>query len=389
MEDCEHPTDVAPVALARDAKGGEVHFASDWRVNNFDLIRLLAALQVAVVHALSHFGPPPGSFLHHLGSALSLLPGVPVFFVVSGLLISRSYEQSSSLHDYLRNRCLRIFPALWVCLVVTVSVMLAIGVGVLGPVSTGAWLLWWAAQMSMFQSYSAPFLSSLQGLNPSLWTIPVELEFYLALPVLYWVARLRRRRGNVALLVLLGASLLTQWTITYPASTHAASDWLVLTLFPYLWMFLVGILIQRNWALLRGVLANRAHWWLLAYLLACVAGLVLHIRVTAGTVVINPVCLLILAGLIASSAVSVPELARWILRGHDVSYGLYIYHALAIILLVHYGAPPGWLSLGATISVSLAAAAVSWLLIERPFLARKRLALHPVAEPGKRIRGRA
>ena len=25
----------------------------DWRVNNFDLIRLLAALQVAVVHALA------------------------------------------------------------------------------------------------------------------------------------------------------------------------------------------------------------------------------------------------------------------------------------------------------------------------------------------------
>jgi peptidoglycan/LPS O-acetylase OafA/YrhL len=77
-------------------------------------------------------------------------------------------------------------------------------------------------------------------------------------------------------------------------------------------------------------------------------------------------------------------MAGRILRGHDVSYGLYIYHALAIILLVHYGAPPGWLSVGATISVSLAAAALSWLLIERPFLARKRLALHPVTAPGRR-----
>jgi peptidoglycan/LPS O-acetylase OafA/YrhL len=56
-----------------------------------------------------------------------------------------------------------------------------------------------------------------------------------------------------------------------------------------------------------------------------------------------------------------------------------------IILLLHYGAPSGWLSLGAVISVSLAAAALSWLLIERPFLARKRLALHPVTAPGKRI----
>jgi len=80
MEDCAHPADVAPVALGRGAKGGEMHFASDWRINNFDLIRLFAALQVAVVHALAHFRPLPGSFLYHLGSALSLLPGVPVFF---------------------------------------------------------------------------------------------------------------------------------------------------------------------------------------------------------------------------------------------------------------------------------------------------------------------
>lgn len=102
--------------------------ASDWRVNNFDLLRLLAALQVAVVHSIGIL-KPTGYFASLLGVCLDRFPGVPIFFVISGVLISKSYERSDSLRDYLRNRCLRIFPGLWVCLVVSVAVILALGVG--------------------------------------------------------------------------------------------------------------------------------------------------------------------------------------------------------------------------------------------------------------------
>lgn len=88
--------------------------AADWRVNNFDLVRLLAALQVVVVHALMYL-KPRGSFVHIARSGLELFPGVPIFFVISGLLISKSYEQSDCIRNYYRNRCLRIYPGLWVC----------------------------------------------------------------------------------------------------------------------------------------------------------------------------------------------------------------------------------------------------------------------------------
>ena len=90
--------------------------ASDWRVNNFDLLRLLAALQVAVVHSIGSL-KPTGYFARLLGACLDRFPGVPIFFVISGVLISKSHQRSDSLRDYLRNRCLRIFPGVWVCLV--------------------------------------------------------------------------------------------------------------------------------------------------------------------------------------------------------------------------------------------------------------------------------
>src|SRR4029077_5953381 len=140
--------------------GSSEALASDWRVNNFDLLRLLAALQVAIVHSIGIL-KPTGYFARLLGAGLDRLPGVPIFFVISGVLISKSYEHSDSFRDYLRNRCLRIFPGLWVCLVVSVAVILVLGVGSLGRITAPDWLLWWAGQMSIFQNFPAAFLEPL------------------------------------------------------------------------------------------------------------------------------------------------------------------------------------------------------------------------------------
>jgi peptidoglycan/LPS O-acetylase OafA/YrhL len=349
----------------------------DWRVNNFDLVRLFAALQVAVVHALMHL-KPTGSFVHIARAGLELFPGVPIFFVISGLLISKSYEQSDSIRDYYRNRCLRIFPGLWVCLVVSVGVILIIGVGSIGPVPTRDWLLWWAAQMSIFQNYNPAFLKPLgDGMpNGSLWTIPVELEFYLLLPVLYCTLRLRRRRGHVLVLIVLVASLAAELVLAYGRRRFPwLTDYGFLfgTLVPYLWMFLVGVLIQRNWSRLRRCLAHQAHWWLLGYFLLCIVARLL--RIDAGGNNMNPIFLLPLTGLVISCAMSAPSLSNRILHHRDISYGTYIYHMLVINLLLYFGVRASVPAVVAAIVISLALAATSWHVVEKPFLIRKRNAL--------------
>ncbi len=68
--------------------------------NNFDLIRLFAAFQVALVHVFHIMEIETawvGSFILHL---LYLFPGVPIFFFISGFLISRSYENNSCLRSF-------------------------------------------------------------------------------------------------------------------------------------------------------------------------------------------------------------------------------------------------------------------------------------------------
>src|SRR5262249_36083916 len=150
---CVEGCAMASLAIA-EAPGEE------FRVNNFDLIRLFAALQVASVHVITHFQLIGPAAVNILSAGLRLFPGVPIFFVISGFLISRSYERSASVRDYYRNRCLRIYPALWVCLIVSAG-LIAFKMHTpaeIATVSSAEWLRWWAAQMTLFQQYAPGFL---------------------------------------------------------------------------------------------------------------------------------------------------------------------------------------------------------------------------------------
>lgn len=158
----------------------------DSRHNNFDLIRLLAAMQVALGHSISHLD------INIYIPLLQYFPGVPIFFFVSGFLISLSYERSASFSIYSKNRFLRIYPALWVCLILSlVSVVLA---GYEIPINLGL-LKWLVAQLTWGQFYNPQFLRDygVGVLNGSLWTIPVEISFYLIFPLICFLGN---RLGN-------------------------------------------------------------------------------------------------------------------------------------------------------------------------------------------------
>lgn len=359
----------------------------DWRTNNFDLIRLGAALQVAIGHTASFYGL--WEMLGLAGNALNVFPGVPIFFVISGLLISRSYESSGVLGDYLWNRALRIFPALWVCLVVTVALTIAFALPSIGDARPLRWLAWWSAQMSVAQFWGPAFLHGLPtgGINGSLWTITIELQFYVFLPLLYAWLRLRRSTGNFALALLAMPSLALYVVMTM------RQEWLggprqfgvaVLTLPAYLWIFTLGILIQRNFATLRPLLAGKLHWWLAGYAVVTVLAHRAGLRVAGNA--INPVSLVVLAGLVSSAAFTLPNLGERLLGRNDVSYGLYIYHAPVLNVLLAAALIPPPLAIPVCVALALALAALSWWAVEKPFLRLKRRALreYPSAAPPAR-----
>src|SRR3982751_5707401 len=77
--------------------------------NNFDLIRLLAALQVLYGHSAGWLKLPP--LPAPTSYAVARFPGVAVFFVISGFLVTRSFlESRSGIAGYFSRRALRIYP---------------------------------------------------------------------------------------------------------------------------------------------------------------------------------------------------------------------------------------------------------------------------------------
>lgn len=99
-------------------------------------------------------------------------PGVPIFFAISGFLISASWERSNSLRKYFKNRFLRIYPALWFCFFLSVFVT---SLTYEFKIFTFDFFKWTLAQLTIGQFYNPDFFRDygVGVVNGSLWTIPV------------------------------------------------------------------------------------------------------------------------------------------------------------------------------------------------------------------------
>lgn len=117
--------------------------------------------------------------------------GIHVFFALSGFLLYRPYVRARalgrpapSLRAFARRRFLRIFPAYWIALT-----LLAIWPGVDGVFGENWWVYY-----GLLQVYDVDWLAG--GGLPQIWSLCVEVSFYVLLPVYAWlVARRRPRRG--------------------------------------------------------------------------------------------------------------------------------------------------------------------------------------------------
>jgi peptidoglycan/LPS O-acetylase OafA/YrhL len=347
--------------------------------NAFDLIRLLAALQVAVLHAAEYLRPELLQAWWVKG--LVLFPGVPIFFFISGFLISRSYETNSDLRDYAQNRALRIFPALAVC--VALNLVAVASTGYFAQVSAGVGdvLLLGIAKSTILQFYNPDFMRAFGDgvLNGSLWTICVELQFYFLVPILYrLLARADRRQQNLRLLALAIGFLAFNRALDVLRDGYAETvAWKLfyVSFLPWFYMFLGGVLAQRNlgWLLSR-VRRIPLRWLVLGYvaygLLVVAAGL--ELGNTLSPLIYVPLALVVLRG-----AFSRLTDAADLLKRNDISYGVYIYHMPIVNQLLFYEYS-GLVVLLVALAGSVLAATLSWFLVEKPCLRLKRRPMHSV-----------
>lgn len=337
----------------------------DKQTNNFDALRLTAALLVLVSHQFALSGRPEPGF-----AAMGLSLGrfsVLVFFAISGFLVTASWRSDPNLLRFAARRLLRLWPALAVMLAVCISLIAAMMVeagdgGLVAQVVTYLlpnFVFFWS-DGQFFQGNPVAYF------NGQLWSVGVEMQCYVALAAIGLVARDRLRLALVAVAAIL-------------VGLYFSGRDLDATGLPILFKTQVPV--------------NMASVFL-AGALACVVPLLLDARVVAGVVALGVGCAL--AGLFGLAIVllvpfvvvfvgrlSWPVLRRAGRYG-DLSYGIYLWTwpVEQVVVKLLGTTTPVLALLAATLCLVLPLAWCSWHFIERRALAfkpRRRLASSPVA----------
>ncbi|WP_286892434.1 acyltransferase [Thermobacillus sp.] len=163
------------------------------RENNLDLLRLFAAILVIFSHSFplslgSNASEPFVLFTKGQETFGGL--GVSIFFVISGFLITYSFERSANVYAYMRNRILRIYPALLVVLLISVFVLgpLVTSLSVKEYLMHPATIKYLESFMLINMQYSLPGVFENNpypnAVNGSLWTLWYEMFFYMVVAIL-------------------------------------------------------------------------------------------------------------------------------------------------------------------------------------------------------------
>jgi peptidoglycan/LPS O-acetylase OafA/YrhL len=354
-----------------------------------DSMRALAALAIVLTHTAGVSDFNTDNALGAYTARLNM--GVTLFFLLSGFLLYRPFVAARlegrppvRIRDYTRRRVLRIVPAYWVALT-----LLA-----LWPGLPAFWDGPWWRSYTFTQIYWLD--STVQGIFPA-WTLCIEISFYLALPFLaVAIGKVAGRRWGVELALLLA---LAAGSVALRSGLQADGGFFVLqnTLATYLDWFVYGMVLAlfsvvsrgREWRAVK--LVERRPWlpwagaavafWFVATQLDLPRGFFLvytninYLGEHLGYALVA--VLLLLPAIFGAGGGGWPRrLLAWrpLAWLGLVSYGIFLYHGPFVLWLKRQDADtwiPGSGLLSMTIpavAMAVAAAALSYYLVERPAL---------------------
>lgn len=123
---------------------------------------------------------------------LSVVFSVPAFFILSGFWVTKSYLSSSSIKEYSFKRIKKIFPEyLAVVLVCAFGFVFFSSLNMHDYFVNAGFVKYLLANISTlnFICNSLPGINVPYGINGSLWTIKVELGFYIILPFILMIIK--------------------------------------------------------------------------------------------------------------------------------------------------------------------------------------------------------
>jgi peptidoglycan/LPS O-acetylase OafA/YrhL len=322
------------------------------RLRELDALRGFAAIAVVLFH-LSYLHDKAGLAPFHLSGGHY---GVELFFMISGFVIFMSLAGARSLGGFLVSRIARLYPAYWCAALATAAVAYATSSH---PPSPAAII----ANLTMLQSFVG-----IPSVDPSYWTLAVEIEFYAGIGMIFAVG-LINRIDAIGVGCLLGChafKLVAAWRGMAPAFAGDGLD-------AYAGCFIIGICLFR-------LRAGQGSWstyaaLLLALLYAAWGGPAPSLS-PDGLRYFAITCALALMVWLA-----VKGHATWLcwpplLWAGGISYPLYLVHQLigsVAMSAAHRHGLPGAFELAVASVVALAVAIHRWIETPGRRLLRRRL----------------
>ena len=348
--------------------------AGERRSAQIESLRAIAALSVLACHITLVYivlATNSEAFLHP--SAIQRLLyaggfGVSLFFALTGYLIFRPFVKRLagavpriSINTYAINRALRILPLYFVVMAVVLAV-------------ENRPLDMWIRFFTFTENYWSDTAGQVNG--PA-WSLAVEIQFYFLLPLLaLGIARFARRPLRAAALIVIAlgiASLVARLAlVNNPDFVNETWRYRIVTNFIF---FVPGMLLALMESRLRarplrlsGPLAASDVWF--------AGGVALWLAVVLKgydwDVLIAPASFLVLGACVLDlrpGAIHALLSLRWLALLGIASYSLYLWHFPVLELLTNQGASPELLPLAAlALPTTIAVAAISYRLIEEPFL---------------------
>lgn len=334
-----------------------------------DPLRAVAALCIVVTHtaAFSNFNS-----LNFVGAWTARLDcGVAIFFVLSGFLLYRPFvaarlhgRNGPSVRRYARRRVLRIIPAYWVALIV-------LGLTVPQYLSTPVFNSHWWATFFLIQSWSSSTI--VDGISVA-WSLSVEAAFYVLLPFYAWA--MRRASLRLELILLVTTGVLAAIIRVFPDGVYQNT-------LPGMWAWFAGGLslavLSAHGSL--GFVRTHAYlFWAGAFACLTIAAWAVGLPRTLGgeysdgaRFAEHLLYLGVALCLVAPATVRswLPVLSSRVLAWLGlVSYGIFLYHQVFVgAFLSTHRAPFGFVVYTLAVSAAtIACAALSYYLVERPLL---------------------
>ena len=350
-------------------------------------LRGIAALAVLMFHWEQHF-PAAGQWLQQFFPADTVLDpttyigfgwmGVPLFFILSGWLLGAQVIANGPSWQFLRRfwarRFFRIYPAVWAELVLLLLVAAAIP----GLITQSGYdtlpfqfLLWVNLPPVM-----------VEPLNLVWWTLPVELGFYLILPLLGLMSRFVDWRVMLISALLITLSWRSWVFLSANVDTYMMTLPVLDSLIGVLFTFMLGFSMNFLPTTL-SIQSRRRLFWCGAVLLLAL----MHWQLTLNDVYWTGHWILVVwtpmvAMAIALQVYSLREPTKewqWlesnalVWLGH-ISFGIYLWHFQVMRVLVLLW-PELWstpsmslLALAISLPATLLLAALSYYWVERPLM---------------------